>query len=141
MAKLDQAGAAANDEARYCVEQMDALAEEIRVGIHAIADNALPAFEASVQRQGERAAGLHLAIARLRQERAKSPVPSPWSTRLEKSAQVLNGLNEQYAALMEHSGHTVCLLQALNGGHAGRQGKTQEFDSCAPWAKTGSWEG
>ena len=144
MADLGQGGAAENKEIRYCLEQMSSLAEEVKGAIRAIADNNLSTLEASVQRQGEKASSLHLAITRLRQEAIagrNSPEPPALKAWLQKAAYVLNGVNEEYAALIEHSGSSVRMLQALHGSRAGLQSQVQEFGARTHLQKTGSWEG
>ncbi len=100
-------------ETSECLEDFKSLSEELRRAIASVAAHDLAAFEASVRRQLEGAARLQAALLRLGQAAcaAKQQVP----TRLRGPARELAALNEEYAALLAHSGDSLRLLVSLHG--------------------------
>ncbi len=130
--------------AEHSLAQMDALAGEIGTAIRAIGGNALPALEQSIERQGELAAGLELALSRLRAAGMDSrgePLPPELSSRLRAGARSLARLNDEYAALLKHSGHSLRLLLALHGREAGQKHRGQGFGGGSLRQQNTSWEG
>ncbi len=135
---------AANGAAQHSLAQIDALAGEIGTAIRAIGGNALPALEQSIERQGELAAGLGLALARLRVaglDSGGTPLPPELSSRLREGARSLARLNDEYAALLKHSGHSLRLLLAVHGREAGQKHRGQDFRVEPLRQQNTSWEG
>ncbi len=106
-----------------CLEQMDALARELEMAMGAIAANAPAALEQSVRLQqgrvGELAAVLEAAqkngvVPGTRfAENPVHPSAANLDSRIRKAARKLWSLNEEYAALIEHSGRSMRMLKAL----------------------------
>ena len=135
---------AAKGAVQHSLAQMDALAGEIGTAIRAIGGNSLPALEQSIERQGELAAGLGLALSRLRAASANAsgePLPAELSSSLREGAQSLARLNDEYAALLKHSGHSLRLLLAVHGREAGQKHRGQGFRGSSLPQQNTSWEG
>lgn len=135
---------AENGAVQHSLAQMHALAGEIGTAIRAIGGNALPALEQSIERQGELAAGLGLALSRLRVaglDSGEKPLPPELSSRLREGARSLARLNDEYAALLKHSGHSVRLLLAAHGRQAGQKHRGQGFGVDSLRQQNTSWEG
>ncbi len=143
MAILAETGAA-RQEAQHCLAQMEALAHEIRTAIDAVAGNALPVLEDSVERQRELANGLGVAVSRVRAAglgRQGTSLQQDFESRFRKGLQALSTLNEEYAVLLEHSGRSVRLLQALHGKEAGPNNRSARFGNGLLRPQISSWEG
>jgi hypothetical protein len=127
-----------------CLDQMDALAGELRQAMGAIAGNTLASLEESVRRQGERSAVLQLALSRLQ---VGGDLPGSvstlfaWSSRFRKAAQALWKLNEEYAALLEHSESSLRMLRALHGQSPVPEGSLQLAGNGCERHQMWSWEG
>ncbi len=113
-----------------CLDRMEALGGEFRLAIRAIAANDISALEASVLRQVEGSAGLRAALL------GCDPLLAPreWvsGTRFEQAARDLSRIAREYAGLLEHSGRSMQMLEALYGqrsevaaGSSGRSGRQE----------------
>ncbi len=99
-------------EEQDCLDGFEALSQELRRAILAIAANDADALDASLGRQAQSRAALESLL--LRFERAAPPSAFA-KMRILRAARELAALNEQYAALVAHSGESVRLLAALHG--------------------------
>jgi hypothetical protein len=131
---LFQKGFKMNDEAlqkrdqiaaNYLQEMQD-LAFEITVAMDAIASNTFSKFQESVARQEMLCAGL-ASKANAVSEAVRSsdqPLPSGADSavgvKIRAAGNAIRLLNQQYAALLAHSGKTIALLALLCRSHAGR---------------------
>ncbi len=124
-----------------CVQQMDALADEMRQAIGAIANNALISLEQSVRRQGEQSASLRWTLSHLR-ARGHSPTASPQlDSRFHKATQTLCSLNKEYAALLHHSGESLRMLRALDGQSSMQETGVAFAHGSGERHQSWSWEG
>ena len=115
------------------LQHIEALAAEIKAGMEAIGSNALSTFEQSVSKQK----GLCISLSQLagqlslRQEagqgtRRDAALTRPASAsdcalteRILVAAELLMKLNQQYAALLKHSGDSVRLFAGLCRSYTG----------------------
>ncbi len=110
-------------EEQDCLNGFDLLSRELRRAMLAIAANDADELDASLGRQAQSRAALESALVRFERSALRS---APAKTRILRAARELSALNEQYAALVAHSGESVRLLSALHGAmqHAARGGQS-----------------
>ncbi len=110
-------------EEQDCLNGFASLSGELRRAILAIAANDAEELDDSLVRQAQNRAALESALVRF--ERSTPPSPAA-KARILYAARELADLNEQYAALVAHSGESVRLLAALHGAmqHAARGGQS-----------------
>ena len=120
-------------EARDCVERMEALSGEFRAAIEAIAANDVAALEASVERQAQGCtrlrAALHLWRPELELAKGAAVTPADKVTFVHAARGLSRALKE-YAAVMDHSGRSMRMLQALYGQRA-RNGEEAHVGAAA----------
>ena len=136
-----------------CLQQMDALARELEQAMSAIAGNSPDALEQSIRQQqgsvGELAAALDRARKAGEAEHAPlavnlagaGPAKANLDSRIGKAARKLCGLNEQYAALLEHSGRSMRMLKALYGQTPVLENRSRSDAGILDRYQTWSWEG
>ena len=103
-----------------CLEQMDALARELEMAMGAIAANAPAALEQSVRLQQGRVGELSAVLDAARKNGSmpgarfvEDASAANLDLRIRKAARKLWSLNEEYSALIEHSGRSVQMLKKL----------------------------
>lgn len=127
-------------ELEVCLAQIDTFAGEIGRAISAIAANAIDVLEDSVEQQQEQSPRLAASVVRALQIRdGEDTTVRPLRLRLSSAMQRLYGMNQQYAALLEHSGRSIRMLQALYDPAVVEASRSALQPSAA---QTGcSWEG
>ena len=122
------------------LQKMQELAFEITVAMDAIASNRLPKFQESVARQEMLCASLaSMANAvgegiRSSEQADLSRLDSAVDQKIRAAGGAIRELNQQYAALLKHSGKTIALLALLCRSQSGR---LQE--ACGPRLKHQTW--
>ncbi len=101
-------------EDQDCIDRMEALGGELRVAMRAIAENDIGALEQSVLRQVEGSARLRAALHGWDPQGAGIATPER-RVRVGKAARELSRSADKYAAVLEHSGRSARMLQALYG--------------------------
>jgi hypothetical protein len=132
--KVFQKGLKMNDEAlqkrdqvaAIYLQEMQALAFEITVAMDAIASNTLSKFQESVARQEMLCASLALKANAVSEgvhsseESLLSGLDPAVGLKIRAAGKAIRALNQQYAALLAHSGKTIALLALLCRSHSGR---------------------
>ena len=147
-AETERAGVIRNDAKEqavaYCLEQMDALAQELGKAMSAIAANSPASLEQSIQLQHGRVNSVTAALDTVRKSgempgssSAAHPSAMNLDSRISKAARKLWSLNEQYAALLEHSGRSMRMLKALYGHASVPPNERPSVGQYRTW----SWEG
>jgi hypothetical protein len=108
------------------LHEMQELASEITVAMDAIASNTLSGFQESVARQEMLCASL-ASMANAVSEGFRSPeqpvlsgLDSAVGQKIRAAGGAIRELNQQYAALLKHSGKTIALLALLCRSQSGR---------------------
>ena len=102
-------------EQQECVDRMEALASEFRLAIKAIAANDVFALEGSVRRQAEEGAQLRAALMACGQAGEMLVASRTGKARVGKVVRNLSRTTAEYAALLDHSGKSMRMLQTLHG--------------------------
>jgi hypothetical protein len=128
------------------LQHIEALTAEIKAGMEAIGSNALSTFEESVSKQQ----GLCMSLSQLtgqvslKQETGQGTkqdgaLPRPASApdraltnRIRIAAELLLDLNQQYAALLKHSGESVRLFAGLCRSYTGHFQSPAEMGANRP---------
>ena len=122
--------------AARCAEALTALADEIVVAIGAIARNALPELESSVARQH----AMCSPLVSLYCEQFVLPETRQLDPRIVAASARLRRLNREYAALLQYSGRTLRMLQALHGTSTAASGAEPRLQA-APQPGSRRWQG
>jgi hypothetical protein len=108
------------------LRQLQELACEISVAMDAIAGNALPRFQESVAKQEMLCACL-VKAANTVSEGSRSPeqplpacIDNAVEQEIQTASRAIRELNQQYAALLKHSGRSIALLASLCRSHTGQ---------------------
>jgi hypothetical protein len=103
------------DFASSYLQTLQALASEMTVAMCAIAGNALSDLEDSVAKQ-------EMLCANIVAMKRTYPIDQRFAAHHKLLPQLasVNALNQQYAALIKHSGRSIALLSALCQSHTGR---------------------
>ena len=127
---------------QHCLEQIDSLAAELQHATEAITGNSLSSLEKSLHLQQERSAKLIAAVEKAQEagEFQNSSAPA-LTSRVRQAARKLCGLNEQYAALLEHSGRSMRMLQALYQHASVPRSGMDPAHGGSGQHQTWSWEG
>ncbi len=99
-------------EEQACLDGFQALSDQLRRAILAIAADDSVSLAEAVGSQAERAASLQAALVCF--ERAGAPSKTA-KTRMLRSAKELAALNEEFAALTAHSADWLRCMAALHG--------------------------
>ena len=122
----DQALQTRDEIAATYLHEMQELEFEITVAMDAIAGNRLPKFQESVARQEMLCASLASMANtvsegfRSSEQHALSGLDSEVELKIRAASGAICELNQQYAALLKHSGKTVALLALLCRSQSGR---------------------
>jgi hypothetical protein len=102
------------------------LASEMEIAIHAIAHNALPDLEESVASQQIMSARLQVLANEISPSLKSAPsVSSPFVEdgmmhQVLVAGDTLQKLNRRYAALLQHSSHSIALMASLLSSYKGQ---------------------
>ncbi len=129
-----------NRQATEYLQTLRSLSSELEVALHAISQNSLSGFEESVADQQVLSARLRMLAGELSSSRDANPATS--RTRIDKelrseiliAAEELQKLNRGYAALLQHSSHSVALMMSLVGSFKG-----QLQEASGPGSKYQTW--
>ena len=98
-----------DETATAYLHQLQTLAGEVDLAIHAISGNALSSLEESIARQEMLCASLA--------SMARTTVDNLQSAAITAAATTVQTLNLKYASLLKHSGKSIALLSALCNSH------------------------
>ena len=97
----------------HCLVQMKALGRELQAAIGFIERNLMVELEQSVATQRDCSTALVAIVTRIMQSSQLIEKQPAMASRLRQAANRVLRLNEQYAALLEHSGRSMRMLQML----------------------------
>ena len=115
-----------NRQATEYLQILLSLTSELELALHAISRNALSDFEESVADQEVLSAGLIMLAAELSSARIPDPaafqagIDSDLRCQIREAADNLQALNRSYAALLQHSNHSVALMSSLVSSFKGQ---------------------
>jgi hypothetical protein len=106
------------------LQDIEALTAEIKAGMEAVGADALSSFEESISKQQELCTSLSRLTGQLSAEQGIDPRPAgsydqALAARIRVAVELLLALNEQYAALLRHSGESVRLFAGLCQSYTG----------------------
>jgi hypothetical protein len=135
------AGPQARDiQATQCLQILRSLTGELKLALHAILHNALPEFEESVADQEVLSTSLSVLAVELSCSRkanhaiSRTGIDSDLKRQILVAAEELQTLNRGYAALLQHSSHSVALMISLIGSLEG-----QFKEASGPGSKCQTW--
>lgn len=129
-----------NRQATEYLQILRSLASELTLSLHAISHNALSAFEESVADQGVLSTKLSMLANELSFPReansatSQTCIDGDLNCQILAAADELNQLNRRYAALLQHSSHSVALMVSLVGSFKG-----QFQEASGPRSKYQTW--
>lgn len=115
-----------NRQATEYLEILRSLSSELETALHAITHNALSDFEESVADQEVLSTRLGMLAGDLSYSREANPIlsqtciDSDLKCQILIAAEELQKLNCGYAALLQHSSHSVALMASLVGSFTGQ---------------------
>jgi len=101
------------------LQNLQDLAHEMTVAIHAISGNALPVLEESVAKQEMLCASLAAMEAGV-QRQVRGGLSGAVASEIRATGETVRALNMQYAALLRHSSRSIAVLSALCRNHTGQ---------------------
>ena len=129
-----------NRQATEYLQILRSLTSELNLALHAISHNALSDFEESVADQEVLSTRLSMLAAELSSSREANPMTSRTGIDSDLKCQILiaveelQQLNRGYAALLQHSSHSVALMASLVGSFKG-----QFQEASGPRSKYQTW--
>ncbi len=129
-----------NRQATEYLQILRSLTSELKLALYAISHNALSDFEESVVDQEVLSTRLSMLAAELSSSRTANPmtsltgIESDLKSQILAAAEELQTLNRSYAALLQHSSHSVALMASLVGSFKG-----QFQEASGPRSKYQTW--
>lgn len=129
-----------NRQATEYLQILRSLTSELKLALHAISHNALSHFEESIADQEVLSTRLGMLAGELSCPREADPMTSRTGIDSDLKCQILAAveelqkLNRGYAALLQHSSHSVALMASLVGSFKG-----QFQEASGPRSKYQTW--
>lgn len=129
-----------NRQATEYLQLLRSLASELEMALHAISHNALSELEESVAEQQVLSARLRVLAGEVSPSKGANPVTlrtgidRELKSQIVVAAEALQKLNRGYAAVLQHSSHSVALMMSLLDSFKG-----QIQEASGPRSKYQTW--